>query len=147
MSKHDGGISNAREYIRARFAELQSNNIYDLLKTVDEILSDFEFVDSSGGEGRLIGVIEQEQFSHFGGQPALATMIRAYRHNPLRDTWKEYQFNVRAMIELATPERRASMKPRINWKQRCAELELESEILKAENKKLRDRLRQAADPN
>lgn len=98
-------------------------NIYEMLRLTDEIMSDKAYVDKHGGESSLLAAIEQSEFSHFGGSPKLGTMLRAYRANPSLETWSEYDYNLRVMIDLATPERDRGEATRINWKSKCAELE------------------------
>lgn len=106
-----------------RLAKQCQSNLFEMLKIVDELLGDHEYVDTFGGESQLMDHIEAEEFSHFGGSPSLAAMLRAYRANPRKATWAEYRFNVQAMIELATPTREAADVERINWKAKCKELE------------------------
>ena len=106
-------------------------NIYDMLKLVDEILQDREYIDQYGGEGPLLDAFENGEFSHFGGSPSLASMLRAYRHNPKKAVWQEHAFNLRVMIDLATPEKDRGDVQRVNWKARCAELEEDVKRLSA----------------
>jgi len=84
-----------------RLGKEAAKTIYDMLRLSDEILSDHEYVDQFGGEPKLIDMLEKDEFAHFGGDPSLSAMLRAFRANPKETTWKEYRFNVRAMIELA----------------------------------------------
>lgn len=84
-----------------RLAKQAAQSIYDMLRIVTEILEDHEYVDRFGGEGAILDLIEKEEFIHFGGDPTLTAMLRAYRANPREATWKEYRYNIRAMIELA----------------------------------------------
>lgn len=106
-------------------------SIYDMLKLTDELLSDHDYVDAFGGEDQLIDSLEADEFSHFGGSPSLPEMLRAYRHTPKLAAWKEYRFNIRAMIELAKPERESEAKERINW--RALAKELESKVARLES--------------
>lgn len=106
-----------------RLARQCQHNIFEMLKIVDELLSDHEYVDQFGGEGPLLDHIEAEEFSHFGGSPKLGAMLRAYRHNPRRAIWEEHRFNVLALIELAAPAKETADGPRISWKAKCKELE------------------------
>lgn len=106
-------------------------NIFEMLKLTDELLRDPEYVDQFGGEAQLIDTLETSEFSHFGGQPSLASMLRAYRANPKRATWQEYHFNLRVMIDLATPAKEKAAEPHINWKKKCGELELQVEQLES----------------
>jgi prefoldin subunit 5 len=108
-----------------QLARQTQQNIFDMLRIVDEILQDREYVDQHGGEGPLLDSFENHEFSHFGGTPALSAMLRAYRHNPKKAIWQEHAFNLRVMIDLATPEKDRGEVQRINWKSRCAELEEE----------------------
>ena len=121
-----------------KLSEQTQRNIYDMLRLADEILQDHEYVDQFGSEAELIEQMETTEFSHFGGQPSLGAMLRAYRFNPKRATWDEYSYNLRVMIDLATPEREPNTFERTNWKQRCAELEEQVKLLQSENKTLRD---------
>lgn len=109
-------------------------HIYDMLRLTSEILEDHEYVDKFGGEAQLIEAIEAEEFAHFGGQPSLASMLRAYRENPKKSTWQEYRFNLRVMIDLATPERDRGDATRVNWR-----------ALAAKEKEDRERLQEALD--
>jgi len=87
-----------------RLSRKAARNIYDMLRLADQILQDHEYVDRFGGEPQLIEAMENDEFLHFGGNPSLPSMLRAFRANPLLKTWQEYRFNVRAMIDLAEPE-------------------------------------------
>jgi hypothetical protein len=119
---------------RARLKELSrdvQSGIYEMLKLADEILRDPSYVDDHGGEPALIDHLESVEFAHFGGNPSLLSMIRAYRHNKSRETWAEYRFNVRAMIELAKPAPEGSSAERINWKVLAKELEAKVAHLEA----------------
>lgn len=78
--------------------------IYDMLRLTTEILADHEYVDQFGGEVGLRDLLEAEEYVHFGGDPSLTAMLRAYRANPDEATWKEYRYNIRAMIELANEQ-------------------------------------------
>ena len=106
-------------------------NIYNMLRLTDAILRDHEYVDQYGGEGPLIDYFENNEFSHFGGQPSLTSMLRAYRHNSDQEVWQEHDYNLRVMIDLATPEKDRGDVQRVNWKARCAELEEEVKRLSA----------------
>jgi len=105
-------------------------NIYDMLHVANAILQDAEYVDRFGGESKLIEIMEGDEFVHFGGNPSLAAMLRAYRANPGRSTWEKYKFNIRAMIDLSLPVADGAETERIHWKalakklqERVAELE------------------------
>ena len=77
-------------------------NIYAMLKLADEILKDQDYVDQfHGGEIEVMQQMEADEFVHFGGDPSLAAMLKAYRENPGEDVWQEYRYNIRAMIDLA----------------------------------------------
>jgi len=106
-------------------AQQTQQNIYEMLRLVDEIMQDREYIDAHGGEGPLLDSFENHEFSHFGGSPSLSAMLRAYRHNPKKATWAEHAYNLRVMIDLATPEKDRGEAQRINWKARAAELEEE----------------------
>ena len=82
-------------------AKQSARNIWDMLRLAVEILADLEYIDKFGGEGPMLDLLEAEEFIHFGGDPSLTAMLRAYRANPQLAKWQEYRFNVRAMIELA----------------------------------------------
>jgi len=116
-----------------KLSQQARQHIFDMLRLTDEILSDHEYVDKFGGEAQLIESIELEEFAHFGGQPSLSAMLKAYRANPKKSTWQEYQFNLRVMIDLATPEREKGDVTRVNWKALCAELQ---EKLESANERL-----------
>ena len=121
-----------------KLSQQTQRNIYDMLRLTDEILQDHEYVDQFGSEAELIEQMEAVEFSHFGGQPSLGAMLRAYRLNPKRAIWEEYNYNLRVMIDLATPDRSPSTPARVNWKARCEELEEQVKLLQSENKTLRD---------
>jgi len=87
-----------------RLSKTVARNIYDMLRLADQVLQDNEYVDRFGGEPQLIEAMENDEFLHFGGNPSLSSMLRAYRANPVLKTWQEYRFNIRAMIDLAEPE-------------------------------------------
>lgn len=114
-------------------------NLYDMLKLATEIVDDPEYCDQYGGQSPLIEHLESTDFAHFGGRPSLANMIRAFRKNPNKATWDEYQHNIWAMIELSTPEKNGEALERINWKARAKELEVRCEMLEAELATLRTR--------
>lgn len=75
--------------------------------------------------------MEAKEFSHFGGNPSLGSMLQAYRKNPDLRVWKEYQFNIRAMIDLANP-REESDTVRVNWRAQAKLLEAELANAKAQ---------------
>ena len=99
-----------------QLSQQTQQNIYDMLRLVDEILQDREYIDQHGGEGPLLDSFENHEFSHFGGSPSLSSMLRAYRHNPKKAVWQEHAFNLRVMIDLATPEKDRGDVQRVNWK-------------------------------
>ncbi len=117
----------------AKLKELSATvktSIYQMLKLADEILADPEYVEQFGGEPQLIDHLEANEFSHFGGRPSLAAMLKAYRKSPTESEWRQYKYNIQAMIELSVP--RDNEKPvHVNWKARCSELEAEIASLKA----------------
>ena len=106
-----------------KLSKQSQQNIYDMLRLTDEILNDAEYVDQFGGEADLIDHMEAAEFSHFGGNPSLSEMLRAYRANPQKKVWTEYRYNVRALIELSLPERERAEIVRTNWKSKAAELQ------------------------
>lgn len=107
-------------------------NIFDMLRLTDEILSDKKYVDEFVSESALIEMIEQQEFGHFGGNPSLSAMLRAFRANPKKATWQEYHFNIRAMIDLANPdEEKQDRAGRVDWKGKTAELEEQVESQQA----------------
>ena len=114
-----------------RLAATAQQSIYDMLKLASEILADKNYVDQFGGEAAVIEEMEAKEFAHFGGNPALATMLATYRKIPDQATWKEYHCNVVAMIELANPREPRSAGERIGWKARAVELEAEVASLTA----------------
>ncbi len=116
------------------------DNIYGMLRLANEILSDHEYVDQFGSEAELIEQMEKNEFSHFGGQPSLGAMLRAYRANPKKATWAEYDYNLRVMIDLAAPAKERTEVERVNWKSRCAELTDRVEELEAMVKEYRTRV-------
>lgn len=118
---------------RAELKRLSSSvqqNIYDMLKLTNEILSDGEYVDQFGGEAGAMDDMEQKEFSHFGGRPSLGSMLAAFRKNPDIKTWREYRFNIVAMIELANPREDREV-VRIDWKAQAKEFEAELTQAKA----------------
>lgn len=110
-----------------RLGKEAAKSIYDMLRLADEILHDAEYVDQFGGEAELIDRFEAEEFAHFGGNPSLSAMLRAYRCNPKLATWKEYKFNIRAMIDLAAPAKDGEPTERVNWKTLAKELQAKVE--------------------
>jgi len=108
-----------------------AKNIYDMLRLADEILADHEYADRFGGEADLIAMLENEEFQHFGGNPKLSSMLRAFRANPKLATWEEYRFNIRAMIELSEPAKDGADVERINWKALAKELQAKLESAEA----------------
>lgn len=107
-----------------RLSAAVQSNIFEMLKLANEILQDGEYVDSFGGEAQARDDMEAKEFSHFGGNPSLGAMLQAFRKNPDLKTWKEYRFNIRAMIDLANP-REQSDTVRVNWKSQAKLLEAE----------------------
>jgi len=118
-----------------KISQQHRKNIYDMLRLANEILSDHDYVDRFGGEADMIDMMEADEFAHFGGQPSLSAMLRAFRANPKKGTWQEYNFNLRVMIDLSEPQKDRGETMRINWKARCAELQ---EKLKATEATLAD---------
>lgn len=107
-----------------RLSAQTQQNIYDMLRLTDEILTDVEYVDHFGSEAAAMDDIEAKEFSHFGGRPSLGSMLRAYRKNPDLKTWKENKFNIVLMIDLANPkEERETV--RVDWKAQAQTLEAE----------------------
>ena len=118
-------------------------HLFEMLRCASEILEDRGYVDDFGGYDRLMDALEADEFAHFGGDPSLGAMINAYRKNPNRDTWAEYKYNIRAMIELASDREATEEKERINWKALAKKLELDVQKLTealAESRKLNERL-------
>lgn len=114
--------------------------LYDMLKLAVEIMDDPAYCEEYGGSTALQDHLESTDFIHFGGKPSLANMLMAYRKNPLKTTWDEYQHNIHAMIELARPAKQtADSEVRINWKARAKELEVQLEMLRHELAELRKR--------
>lgn len=129
---------------RAKLKQLATTirkGIFEMIKIADELLSDFAYVDQFGGEAALIEDMENKEFAHFGGSPSLGQLLRAYRESPDEKTWKEYDYNVWAMIELSRPVKEKAPVERINWKQLCKELQAQVEVLESE----RDRAREQAE--
>lgn len=114
-----------------KLAKQSRENIFRMLQIVDELLEDKEYVDQFGGEAQLMDHIEVEEFAHFGGNPALSSMLRAFRANPKKSTWAEYRYNIRAMIDLASPEKESGETQRTNWKALAKELQLKLEQAEA----------------
>lgn len=123
-----------------QLAEQAGKSVFDMLALADEILLDREYCEQFGGEPQLIDMLEENEFAHFGGNPSLPALLRAYRTFPRREDWRERRYNVWAMIELAQPAPEAASKDRTNWKQRCAELTAANETLTAELTHVKDRL-------
>lgn len=116
-----------------QLAKTVKDSIFDMLSLAAAIIDDHEYVDTKfGSEAKLIEHMEATEFSHFGGVPKLAAMIRAYRHSPSRATWKKNAFNVQVMIDLSDPPAERGDTKRTNWKARCAELEEQVAKLTAE---------------
>lgn len=118
---------------RAELKRLSSDvqrNIFEMLRLAHEILSDHEYVATFGNEAKCIDDMQEREFSHFGGNPTLGMMLRAYRMFPDIAEWRKNKFNIRVMIDLANP-RETKEGERVNWKARCAELEAEVANYKA----------------
>jgi len=142
-------------------------NIFQMARLASELLDDIEYVDSCGGEGALLDQLQQKEFSHFGGSPSVAQLVRAYRANGKEEAWRQRGFNVWAMIELANPpaartsgassngqpkksvkeleatlaEREAAFgKERSTSEATIAELQAKVEVLEKENRQLRRRI-------
>jgi hypothetical protein len=131
-----------------RLADDVKNNIYEMLRLAVDILKDHAYVDDLGGEDMVIEMMQEQEFSHFGGAPSLGQMLRAWRANPKRETWKEYQFNVWAMIKLSTPQEERERPPSFNWKMLAKELETKLKALEktlADTIEANDRLRDERD--
>lgn len=107
------------------------DGLFEMLVLVDQIMSDHEYVDQFGGEGPLIDHFESNEFSHFGGTPSMSQMLQAYRHNPKKAMWQEHDYNIWALIELATPAKERRGKTQINWKARAIEAEAQVGVLEA----------------
>ena len=109
--------SQKRAMLKHLSAESQKN-IHEMLRLATEILDDHDYTDANGGQQKIMAEMEQKDFAHFGGDPSLSSMLRAYRANPDIKRWQEHRFNVRAMILLATPEKPKQDKaPPRNYKQ------------------------------
>ncbi len=92
-------LTTSQKHAKLKLLSKQTqNNIFAMLKYADEILADFAYVDKFGGEGAILDAFSENEFSHFGGQPSLEAMLKAYRANPAKATWEEYNFNLRVMI-------------------------------------------------
>jgi len=110
-----------------RLGKQSAQNIHAMLCLVNEILDDHKYVDGFGGEHQLVEIIERDEFAHFGGDPALVEMLMAYRKFPRESQWREYAFNIHAMIELATPTREAKTGERTDWKGLAKSLQIKIE--------------------
>lgn len=116
---------------------------YEMLALAHEILEDPAYCEQFGGQSALQDHLEATDFVHFGGKPTLANMLRAYRKNPNRSVWDEYQHNIWAMIDLSAPTKNTEAKEKINWKALAKELEVKVEMLEAELDQIRDRYEKA----
>lgn len=120
------------ETIRRELKQLSvavKENIFEMLRMACEVLDDHDYCDRFGGQDKVLDSLEKEEFSHFGGAPSLSTMVQAFRKNSSLETWKEYKFNIRAMIELANPREEREV-VRIDWKAQAKTLEAELESTK-----------------
>ena len=115
------------------------NSIFDMLQLACEILDDHEYVDKHGGEEALITEMEETEFSHFGGSPSLRLLLRAYRQNPSKETWKEYRFDVWSMVYLASPKKEPVK--RVSWKTIAENQKVEIESLKLKLKEKSQQIR------
>lgn len=127
-----------------RLSRQAKDCLFDMLKITSELIADHEYVEEFGGEAAFLELLEETEFSHFGGDPGLAAMLHAFRAFPQREQWEEYKMNVRAMIALARPAQDREPGKRTNWKAKCAELELRIAELEAENRTLRSLISQHA---
>ena len=107
-------------------------NLFQMLSLASDILADPEYVDQFGGEGPLLDHLEETDFSHFGGRPSLASMLRAYRANPNENTWREYRHNIHALIDLAAPDKQKNETERTDWKSLAKELQVRVQMLEAQ---------------
>ena len=112
-------------------AKRACDNVYQMLRLANDIRSDTEYVDRFGGEADLIELLEGNEFAHFGGTPSLSAMLRAYRTNPTKTTWNDYNFNIWAMIDLANPTSETTETIHVNWKAKVKALEAELDQAKA----------------
>ena len=109
----------------ARLGTQVRRNIWKMLDIVNTLLSDTAYVDANGGENALTEEIEKADFGHFGGKLGLKSMMHAYHANPSEAVWRQHDFNVMYMIDLANPESdKADAAPRNDWVRKCADLEL-----------------------
>jgi len=126
--------------MRAELRQLSKaakDNLYRMLVVASELVADRDYVDTFGGEAQLMDSMEAEEFSHFGGTPSLGEMLAAYRANPSEKVWRDNRYNLRLMIDLANPANERGDVQRVNWKARCAELEVEVKGLQAAVAELR----------
>lgn len=102
------------------------DKLWKRLSLTDEILRDREYVDSTfGSESRLIEVMEADEWAEFASRPGLPMLLRLYRAYPDRKTWELYKFDWCAISELQKSESNdGEKKQRVDWKAKCAELEL-----------------------
>jgi len=138
MAKNRAVTTTRKHATLKTLSKRAKENIHEMLRLTTEILEDLAYVDEYGGQNVLLDELEENEFGHFGGNPSLRAMLKAYRLNPDKAVWQEHNFNIRVMIDLTKPERKASDEPRTNWKARCAELEERVRVLEAENKTLRE---------
>lgn len=108
-------------------------NLYEMIKLAEQIISDHEYVDELGGEDVVLEMLQADEFSHFGTSFTVGSMIAAYRANPDLKTWKHYKFDIQAMIDLTKPTQEPSGEPavRTDWKGKALDLESENEALEA----------------
>lgn len=111
-----------------------------MLRLTQQILDDHDYVDQFGGEGPLLKMLEKDEYAHFGGNPDLVTMLRTYQAIPDKEIWEKYRYNIRAMIDLATPSKKRNESSRTDWKAKAEKLEHDLSLLKVENEQLKDRV-------
>ena len=117
-----------RRELRLLSAKVKEN-LFEMLRMACEVLDDGDYCETFGGADQVMDDLEKVEFSHFGGAPSLSSMVQAFRKNPAMETWKEYHFNVRAMIELANPREERDV-VRVDWKALAKSMEAELESTK-----------------
>lgn len=114
------------------------SNLFEMLKLAADILDDHDYVDEMGGEDVVLERLEAEEFSHFGGSPAVTVMIKTWRRYPQQSTWREYKYNIWALIDLANPREAGAETVRTNWKALAKQLQESVEAMQAELTALRE---------
>lgn len=91
---------------REKIAKLQrltdegNGNIYRRIKLAAELLDDPEYLAEMHANDwvEAVEAVESKYFAMLGGDPPLRKLIKVYEEFPREAQWKEYRYNLRAMV-------------------------------------------------